>query len=142
MINGDSDHIPVWLVIESPRKKQADHRVIGRWLTQHPLFISANDDEHHHAVYDVDPFTALDQFKRKFAFRAYAKARQAVLTNTPITFGAKLLVACTALRAYRNGLTATAKQCCESWDPVARCFDPNFVECVNFRALCNIIESL
>ena len=54
MINGDSDHIPVWLVIESPRKKQADHRVIGRWLTQHLLFISANGDEHHHAVYDVD----------------------------------------------------------------------------------------
>ena len=52
------------------------------------------------------------------------------------------LVACTALRAYRNGLTAPVKQCDDSWEPVARCSDPHFVECVNFRALSNIIESL
>ena len=92
-------------------------------------------------MYDVDPFVALSQFKDA-AFRACAKARQAKRTNAPTTKGAKLLVACTALRAYRNGLTATVKQCCESWEPVARCFDPHFVECVNFRALCNVIESL
>ena len=55
--------------------------------------------------------------------------------------GAELLVARTALRAFRNGLTATVKQCCGSWELLARCFDPYFVECVNFRAL-NIIESL
>ena len=85
-------------------------------------------------MYDVDPFIALDKFK-DVAFRACTKSR-------PTTLGAKLLVACTDLRAYRNGLAATVKECCESWGSVARCIDLHFVECVNFRALCNIIESL
>ena len=80
-------------------------------------------------MYDVDPFFALDQFK-DVAFRACTKARQAILTNTPTTLGAKLLVACSALRAYRNGLTATAQQCCKFWGPVARCFDPHGMECI------------
>ena len=58
-----SDHIPVRLAIERPRRKQQDHPVIRRWLTQHPLFISALDEEHRNMMYDVDPFIALDQFK-------------------------------------------------------------------------------
>ena len=91
------------------RSVPSDHPIIRRWLTQHPLFISALGVEHRNMVYDVDPFIALDQFT-EVAFRACAKARQAILTNTPTTLGAKLLVACTALRAHRNGLTATVKQ--------------------------------
>ena len=91
-------------------------------------------------MYDAKPFVALDQFK-DVAFRARIKARQAIIRNTPTTSGAKLLVACTALRACRNGLTATAKQCCESWDPVARCFHSQFVACVSFRALRNMKAS-
>ena len=39
-------------------------------------------------------FVALNKFKDA-AIRACAKARQAILTNTPTTLGAKLLVACT-----------------------------------------------
>ena len=113
-----------------------DHCVIQRSLTQHPLFICALDVEHRNKLYDVDPFIALDQF------RACAKGRQAILTNTPTTLGAKLLVACTALRAYRSGLTAVVNLRCESWDLVARCFDHQGVECLNVRTLCNIIESL
>ena len=136
-----SDHIPVRLVIECSRKKEMDHPVIWRWLTQHPLFISTLEVQHRNMMYDVDPFIALVQFK-KVAFRACTKAQLAILTNTPTTLRAKLRVACTALRADRNGLNATVKQCCESWDPVARCFDPHGVECINFRALCNIIETL
>ena len=58
-------------------------------------------------VYHVGPFIALDQFK-DVAFGACAKARQTMLTYTPTTLRAKLLVACTTLRAYENGLTATA----------------------------------
>ena len=122
-----SDHFPVRLAIECLRMKQQDHLVIWRWIAQHPLFISAPDEEHRTMMYDVDPFTALDQFK-EVAFRARSKARQAILTNTPTTLGAKLHVACVALRAYRSGLTATIKQCCETWAPVARCFDFQFTE--------------
>ena len=39
-ISVPSDHIPVWLVIECPCKKQSDHPIIQRWLTQRPLFVS------------------------------------------------------------------------------------------------------
>ena len=80
-------------------------------------------------LYDGDPLIALDQFK-ELAFRACAKVWQAILTNAPTTLGAKFLDACTALRAYRNGLTATVKQCCESLDSVARCVDPHVLVCV------------
>ena len=59
--------------------------------------------------------------------------RQAILTNTPTPLGAQMLVACTALHAYRNGLTVSDKQCCESWDPVAICFDRHGVECRSFN---------
>ena len=45
-------------------------------------------------VNDVDPFIAFDHFK-DVAFRERAKARQAIIRNTPTTLGAKLLVACT-----------------------------------------------
>ena len=110
------------------------HPAIWRRLTQQPLFISALDEKHRNMMYDVDPFIALDKFK-DVAFRACTQSQ-------PTTLGAQLLVACTALRAFRNGLTATVKECCESWGPVARCIDLHFVECVNFRALYNIIGSL
>ena len=117
-----SDHIPVRFTIVCPRVKQQDHPVTQRWLAQHPLFITALDEEHRNKMYEENPFIALNQFK-EVAFSASTKARKAMLTNTPTTQGAKLLVACTALRAYRNGLTNTIRQCCETWDPVAQCFD-------------------
>ena len=103
-----SDHIPVRLTVGSPRKQQVDHHVIRRWLSQHLMFISALDFAHRNMMYDVDPLIALGQFK-EVAFRARAKARQVILTNTPTTLGAKLSFACLALRAYRSGLTATVK---------------------------------
>ena len=53
-----SDHIPVQLVIECPRKQQLDHPVIRRWLTQHPLFTIALEVEHRNMLYDVDPFSS------------------------------------------------------------------------------------
>ena len=48
---------------------------------------------------------------RKLPFGHVPRPRQAIVTNTPTTLGAKLLVACTALRAYRKGLAATVEQC-------------------------------
>ena len=87
------DHIPVRLAIECPRVKHQDHPVIQRWLAQHPLFVSALGEEDLNMMYDEDPFIAMNQVK-EVAFRACSNAREAILTDT----GAKLLVACTALR--------------------------------------------
>ena len=88
-------------------------------------------------IYDEDPSVALNQFK-EVAFRANTKAR----TKTSTTLRDKLFVTCTALRAHRNGLTDTIRRCCETWAPVARCFDTHFTECINLRALFKIIESV
>ena len=46
-----------------------DHPVIWRWLTQHPMFISAPDDEHCNMLYDVNPVIAHDQFEEVEALR-------------------------------------------------------------------------
>ena len=126
-----SDLIPVRFTIVCTRVKQQDHPVTRRWLAQHPLFISALDEAHQDMIYDEDPSVALNQFK-EVAFRASTKARQAILTKTSTTLRDKLFVACTALHAYRNGLTNTIKRCCETWAPVARCFDSQFTACINF----------
>ena len=96
-----SDHITVRLAIQCSR-------VIRRWLTQHPLFVSAHGEIQQDVTNDEDPFVALNQF-REVAFSASTKARQAILTNTPTTLRAKFLDACTALRAYRNGLNGTIR---------------------------------
>ena len=92
-------------------------------------------------MYDEDPLVPLDQFK-EMALSASDVARHAISADTPMTLGAKLLVACTALRAYQYGATQTIKTCCLAWLPVARCFDQQFTACINFGALCDIIESL
>ena len=33
-------------------------------------------------------------------------------------------------------------RCCEAWDPVGECFDPNSFECIDFHALSQIVASL
>ena len=53
-----SDHIPVRFTIVYPRVKQQDHPVTRLWLAQHPLFISALDEEHRNKMYDENAFIA------------------------------------------------------------------------------------
>ena len=65
-----------------------------------------------------------------------------LLRKTPDSLGAKLLTASTALRAYRNRHLGTIMRCCEAWDPVGECFDPNSFECIDFHALSQIVASL
>ena len=62
--------------------------------------------------------------------------------RTPDSLGAKLLTASTALRAYRNRHLGTLMRCCEAWEPVGKCFDPNFFECIDFHGLSQIVASL
>ena len=62
--------------------------------------------------------------------------------KTPDSIGAKLLIASTALRAYRNRHLGTLMRCCEAWKPVEDCFDTSSFECVDFRRLSQIIANL
>ena len=61
---------------------------------------------------------------------------------TPDSLGAKLSIASTALRAYRNRHLGTLMCCCEAWKPLENCFDPISFECVDFQRLSQIIANL
>ena len=65
-----------------------------------------------------------------------------LLRNTPGSLGAKLLIASTALRAYRNRHLGTPMHCCEAWEPVGTCFDQCSFECIDFHGVSLIIASL
>ena len=62
--------------------------------------------------------------------------------KTPASIGAKLLIASTALRAYRNRHLGTLMRCCEAWKPIEDCFDTPSFECVDFQRLSQIIANL
>ena len=122
-----SDHVPVRLIVECPRNRQSDHPVILRWLTKHPLFDCALHEEHRNMMCGS---------RRWRPVRVARPDRPSWLTPR-LLFGAKLLIACIALRAHRNGLASTGKPCI-SGELVARCIDRLGDECINFGALCNI----
>ena len=62
--------------------------------------------------------------------------------KTPDSMGAKLFIASTALRAYRNIHFGTLMRCCEAWKPIENCFEPSSFECVDFQKLSKIIANL
>ena len=62
--------------------------------------------------------------------------------QTPDCIGAKLLITCTALRAYRNRHLGTLVRSCEAWKPIEDCFDTLSFECIDFQRLSHIFASL
>ena len=62
--------------------------------------------------------------------------------QTPDCIGAKLLIASTALRVYRNRHLGTLMRCCEAWKPIEDCFDTSSSECSDFQRLSQIIANL
>ena len=57
-----------------------------------------------------------------------------------VAWGAKLLIASTALRAYRNRHLGTLMHCCEAWGPVGKCLDQYSFECVDFHGLTRLLR--
>ena len=92
-------------------------------------------------MYANDAFSALADFNL-LVCQARARARSDLLRATPTTHGAKLHVAATAMRAYRNRHLSTLILCCEVWELVGQCFDSMTFECTKFHALGQIIASL
>ena len=52
-----------------------------------------------------------------------------------------LLIAATAMRAYKNRYLGTLMRCCAAWELVGKCFDQCSFECVDFHGLSQIIAS-
>ena len=91
--------------------------------------------------FSTDPFGALTEFKVLLEKAKRLTIRE-LSRKTPDSSGAKLFIACTALRAYRNRHLGTLMRCCEGWKPIENCFEPTSFECVDFQRLCQIIANL
>ena len=74
--------------------------------------------------------------------KARKQSHQELLRNTPGSLGAKLLLASTASRAYRNRHLGTLTRCCAAWELVGKCFDQRSFECLDFHGLSQIIAIL
>ena len=108
-----------------------------RTLSIHQRAHGRSDDHR----YPDEPFAALADFKA-IAERAKKLTRHELLRSTLVSPGAKLLIAATAMRAYRNRHLGTLMHCCAAWDPVGQGFDEVTFECTNFHGLSQIIASL
>ena len=86
-------------------------------------------------------FGALAEFKAILEKAKRLTIRE-LSRKTPDSSGAKLLIACTALRAYRHRHLGTLMRCCQGWKPIENCFEPISFECVDFQRLCQIIANL
>ena len=130
----------VWL-FRKPTIRGHQGKRIPSWMSKHPVFCSILkrlDDQHQ---YPVDPFGALADFKTILE-KAKRQTDRELSRKTPHSLGAKLLTASTVLRAYRNRHLGTFMRCCEEWEPVRKCFDPIFFECIDFHGLSQTIASL
>ena len=81
-----------------------------------------------------DPFAALADFE-VIIEKARKQTHQELLRNTPGSLGIELLIASTALRAYRNGHLCTLMRCCAAWELLGKCFHQGSFECVDFHGL-------
>ena len=91
--------------------------------------------------YSADPLGALAEFNAVLE-KANKQTVRELSRKTPDCIGRKLLIASTALRAYRNRHLGTLMRCCEAWKPVANCFDPMSFECADLQRLGQIIANV
>ena len=68
-------------------------------------------DDH---CFSTDPFGALAEFE-VLREKAIKQTVRELSRKTPDSIGAKLLIACTAVRAYRKRHLGTLMRCCEAW---------------------------
>ena len=137
-----SDHVADRIVVQKPTNRCDQVRRIPSWMSTVTILssiLTKISDDHQ---YPADPFAALAEFNQGNLREAGKQTHHELLRNTPSSLGAQLLIASTALRAYRNRHLDTLMHCCEAWRSVGKCFDQYSFECVDFHGLSQIIASL
>ena len=81
-------------------------------MSKHPVFCSVLKRISDRHQYADDPFAALADFK-VILRKLEKKTHHELLRNTPDSLGAKLLIASTSSRSYRNRHLGTLMHCCE-----------------------------
>ena len=108
-----SDHAAVRLVIRKPVKQGHQGRHIPGWMSKHPFFCSILKRLHDDHRYSEDPFCVLAEFK-VICEKAKKQAFHELARKTAHSLGAKLVIASTSLRAYRNRHLGALMRCCEA----------------------------
>ena len=110
-----SDHVAVRIVVQKPMGHCDTVKRIPSWMAKHPVFctiLKQISDDHR---YSDEPFAALADFKL-IIDKARKQAHRELMRNTPGSLSAKLLIAATAMRAYRNRHLGTLmhnhRKCC------------------------------
>ena len=67
-----------------------------------------------------EPFATVADFKIIIE-KIRKQAHRELLRNTRGSPSAKLLIAATAMRAYRNRHLGTLLRCCAAWEPFGKC---------------------
>ena len=136
-----SDHAAVPLVIQKPTTRGNMSKRIPSWMSKRRVVCSLLQRLHNDHRSSPDPFGALAKFKVLLQ-KVKKQTIRELSRKTPDSIGAKLLIASTALRTYRNRHLGTFMRCSEAWKPIEDCFDPISFECVDFRELTQIIANL
>ena len=136
-----SDHTAIRIAIQKLAFSTQERVAVQDWRIKHTVFGSILSQLHDDHVYPSEAFSALADFN-VLVCQAKARARSDLLRASPTTHGAKLLVAATAVRAYRNRHLSTLIRCCEVWELVGQCLDRITFECTTFHARSHIIASL
>ena len=108
-----SDHAAVRLVIQKPTNREQQGKRIQSWMSKHPVFYFILKRLHDDHRFSADPFCALAEFKTILEKGKKQTVRE-LSRKTPDSTGAKLFIASTALRAYRNRHLGTLMRCCEA----------------------------
>ena len=117
-----SDHAAVRVVIQKPTTRAHQGRRIPSWMSKHLIFCSILKQVSDDHQYPEDPSVDLADDKVILEKARWQTVRE-LSRKTPDILDAKLLVASSALRAYRNRHLGTLMRCCEAWEPVEKCFD-------------------
>ena len=123
-----SDHVAVRGVIQTPLDYCGTVKRIPSWMFKHLVFSTLLKQISDNHQYTDEPFAAVADFKLIIE-KARKRTRHELLRNAPGSPSAKLLIAATAMRAYRNRHLGTLMHCCAAWEPVGQCFDQCSFEC-------------
>ena len=135
-----SDQSAVRIVIRKPTTRRHMNNRIPSGMTKHPVFSCLLPRLHDDLSFLPDPFGAVAEFEA-----TVEKAKRHMIfefsRQTPDSIGANLLLASTAIRAYRNRHLGTLMRCCEAFMPIEDCFDTFSFECVDFQRFSQIIAN-
>ena len=112
-----SDHTSIRIAIQKLAPGAHDPGAVQAWLTERPVFCLILDQLHNEHVDPEDAFLALADFIMLVRLPR-ARAHSDLSRATPTTHGAKLLIAATTVKAYRDRHLDTLVRSVGTWTKI------------------------